>query len=102
MDYVKILNEDGTTNRNMVLREDGSELRRAPAPEWAVYEAFVAAGGITLDTVSAAKWAKLNALARRRSPQGRPPGAEIPLPPAPPQEPVIFEPAARPRPQPVP
>ncbi len=88
MDYVKIPIDDGTANPDMILREDGLELRRAPTPEWSEFEKWLADGNEPLDALPRDKWAKLNAEARLRSPQAMPTGAAIPLPPElPPRKP---------------
>ncbi len=87
MEYIKILNDDGTSNPDMILCGNGLELRRAPTPQWAEYETHLANGGTVLNTMSRDAWAKINRHGRMRSRHARPPGPEIPLPPAPPVPP---------------
>lgn len=63
MQYIKCFNEDGSVNPDMVVREDGLELRRSSTEEWADYEA----SGVTpQDTFTQSQWDALNDNSSRR------------------------------------
>ena len=66
MKYIAVTDEDGAPDPDIVVREDGVELRRAPTDEWAAYEAFLVAGGRPQRKFTRKQWSALNDNARRR------------------------------------
>lgn len=66
MKYIAVTDDEGSPDPDMIVREDGVELRRAPTEEWAAYEAFLARGGRPQRRFTRKQWAALNDNARRR------------------------------------